>query len=386
MSLLSRYLRVTFKRHTEAMKITFHRNIFAAATLTLFVGSGVRASVGTEGASFLDIPVGAGPAAMGSAYTALATNAYAPTWNPGAMGFVTGNEMAFQHLSYLEGIHYEYLSFVHPLAKGRDSVVKHSLGLSAQYLGSGDIAGTDTNGNSIGDFSSHYGAYNLAWGMTLSDKLGVGATGKIINAKIDDVSANAYAVDLGTLYKVTEKVQAGATLTNAGSKLKFLSEGDPLPMALHVGAAYRPNGRYLASTEVVYRKNGLASFHVGGEWRPIEAFSFRTGYKTDTLDGLSPIAGLTAGIGLHLWGQEFAYAWAPYGDLGNAQYFSMLVKFGARAEERRNLIQYQKIKKHRTVQKDNKTDDLEPEYQQLMQLLSEQDVHMAQSERDGVAR
>ena len=33
------------------------------------------ASTGTEGASFLDIPVGAGPAALGSAYTPLATNA-----------------------------------------------------------------------------------------------------------------------------------------------------------------------------------------------------------------------------------------------------------------------------------------------------------------------
>lgn len=373
-----RNLNVTVTCHPWAMKTLLRLRALAIVTLPLLAATKIWASAGTEGASFLDIPVGAGPAAMGSAYTALATNAYAPTWNAGAMGFVNGNEMAFQHLSYLEGIHYEYLSFVHPLSKGRDSGRTHSIGFSAQYLGSGDIAGTDANGNAIGDFSSRYGSYNLAWGMTLSQKLGIGVTGKLINAKIDDVSANAYATDLGALYKATEKVQVGATILNVGSKLKFINEGDSLPTALRIGGAYKHSSRLLASMEGVYRKNGLASFHAGGQWRPIETISLRVGYKTDTLEGLSAIAGLTTGIGLHLWGQEFAYAWAPYGDLGNAQYFSMLIKFGAREEERRNLIQYNKIKKHRTVQSGPKKDEIEPEYQQLMQLLSEQDIMTAQ--------
>ena len=99
------------------------------------------------------------------------------------------------------------------------------------------------------------------------------------------------------------------------------------------------------TTEGVFEGNGLDSFHVGGEWRPVEAISLRLGYKTDTLSGLSPLAGLTTGLGIHVWGQEFAYAWTPYGDLGDAQYFSLVVHFGAAAESRRNLIQYQSIKK-----------------------------------------
>ena len=112
--------------------------------------------------------------------------------------------------------------------------------------------------------------------------------------------------------------------------------------------------------------------------------SLRLGYKTDTLKGLSALAGLTAGLGLHVWGQEFAYAWAPYGDLGDAQYFSLLVRFGAEEEQKRNLIQYQTIKKHRTVRsgdriKDDSKHDLEPEYQQLMQLLTDDDSHLART-------
>jgi hypothetical protein len=57
------------------------------------------------------------------------------------------------------------------------------------------------------------------------------------------------------------------------------------------------------------------------------------------LKGLNALAGITAGIGLQVWGQELAYAWSPYGELGNAQYISLLIRFGAASEDRRNLIQ-----------------------------------------------
>src|SRR5205807_10389423 len=97
----------------------------------------VYAGVGTEGAAFLNIPVGAGPAALGSAYTALATDAYAPTWNPAGLGRLSGNELAAQHLSYLESMNYEYLSLVHPL-QAKDSQIQRGVGFSIQYLGSGD--------------------------------------------------------------------------------------------------------------------------------------------------------------------------------------------------------------------------------------------------------
>src|ERR1700730_3418214 len=109
-------------------------NLFLGSVLCVqFYSVPSYASSGTEGASFLDIPVGAGPAALGSAYTALATNAYAPVWNPAGLGMLSDNEMAGQHLSYLESMHYEFLSFVHPLDKFRDSDAHRGIGASIQY-------------------------------------------------------------------------------------------------------------------------------------------------------------------------------------------------------------------------------------------------------------
>src|ERR1019366_6857649 len=74
----------------------------------------------TSGATFLEIPVGARPAALGSAYSALADDAYAPVWNPGGLGFLDGTQLAGQELVYLQSITYEYGSVAIPLPKARD--------------------------------------------------------------------------------------------------------------------------------------------------------------------------------------------------------------------------------------------------------------------------
>src|SRR5207245_1289642 len=147
-------------------------NSFAKSVIASIILAALQsmsyASAGTEGASFLDIPVGAGPAGLGGAYSALARDAYAPTWNPAGLGSVEANEAAAQHLSYLESMNYEYLSFVHPMGDSRGtSAVHRGVGFSAQYLGSGDItrADVDQSGNPIisgATYSSHYGAYSVA--------------------------------------------------------------------------------------------------------------------------------------------------------------------------------------------------------------------------------
>src|ERR1041385_427816 len=79
----------------------------------------LHAFTGTEGASFLELPVGARPAAMGSAYSALAEDAYAPTWNPAGLAFLDSPQLGAMHMLYLESSSYEFGSFGLPLGPGR---------------------------------------------------------------------------------------------------------------------------------------------------------------------------------------------------------------------------------------------------------------------------
>jgi hypothetical protein len=343
------------------------------------------ASSGTEGASFLDIPVGAGPAAMGGAYSALADDAYAPTWNPGGLGLLDSTQLSGQHVSYLDTLHYEYFSAAVPLP--RSSSCAHledcpgsALGASVQYLGSGDVNGMDQNGNPTGTFSNYYAAYNLAYGRALNDKLSLGLTGKMIAAKLDNVSASAYAADIGSMYRLDKNLTLAATVTNLGSKLTFLSEGDSLPMAFHVSGAYQATPHWLFAAEGVYPKTALAAFHAGVDWHPLDHLALRSGYRTDTVKGLSPLAGYSLGMGLNVWGQELGYAWVPYGELGTTHYFSLVMRFGEAEKAKLKLIQYQSIKTHRTVH-NNGSDEMTPDYQQLMEILNDSDQHMAQQQK-----
>jgi len=330
-----------------------------------------QAGAGTDSATFLDIPVGAAPAALGGAYTALANDAYAPTWNPAGLGFVDSTQIAGQHLSYLDSIDYEYLSAVHPFSKG------HALGASVQYLGSGDTAGTDNRGDSIGDFSTHYAAFSLAYGQRVGDRLSLGLTGKMIDAKISDVSATAYAGDAGAMYHLSHQWTLAAAVDNAGTKMTFLNDGGRLPLAYKAGLAYTPSSHWTAALEEDYLQTGVWGAHFGLQWKPIELIALRAGYHTDTLKGLDATAGVSAGLGIDVWGQELAYAWVPYGDLGNTQYFSLLVRFGEHAAEKRNLIKFQSIKTHRTVREGKVAPaQSDPEYEQLMELLSDQEKEL----------
>ena len=337
----------------------------------LSVASSVRASAGADSADFLRIPVGAEAASLGSAYSALAENAYATTANPAGLGFLDSTQLAGQHLVYLESIHYEYLGFAHPTHKGE------GLGASIQYLGSGDISGTDATGTPTGDFSTSFSAYSLSYGRTLNSKLSLGLAAKWVHAALSDVTANAFALDLGSLYHVRNNLTLAAVLTNVGTKLTFLNDSNSLPLTFKAGLAYRPARQWTTLLEGWYEKTGEKSAHLGLEYRPLPLLQLRMGYRTDTLKELSPLAGLTAGMGLELWGQEFAYAWVPLGELGNTHYFSFLMHFGQGDRERRNLIRYNPLRSHRKAQGNGEENQ---DSEQLMLLLEEKDkTHVTES-------
>jgi hypothetical protein len=348
------------------------------AALQLGVLSNAAAAAGTEAASFLLIPTGSGPSAMAGAYTALANDAYATTWNPAGLGALTSNEFAGQHLAYLESIHYEHLGIAARLPGARGGV-----GASIQYLGTGDIDSTDTSGEKSGEFSSYYSAYSIAYGRSLNDSLSLGGTVKAIQAKLEDHGASAFASDFGVLWRQSERLRLAATLNNLGTSMKFIEQRDPLPLMVRLAGAYELH-HWLFSAELAGRRNGLFSLHSGAQWRPVDLLSIRCGIRTDTLKENTTLAGLSTGFGIHVMGHELAYAWLPYGELGDTHSVSVVLRFGHEAAKRRNLIQYKSIKAHRSVKKGATV--LEDDHQQLMKLIDSENLSReakaADQERD----
>jgi len=95
--------------------------------------------------------------------------------------------------------------------------------------------------------------------------------------------------------------------------ISFVDQADSLRLAFHLAAPINSTIAGSVTAEGGDRKSGLLSGRMGLQWRPIEILSLRAGYRTDTLKGLSAIAGMSAGFGLRVWDQELSYAWVPYG-------------------------------------------------------------------------
>ena len=313
------------KARDVRIKRTAARSSLCAVILLTLGAARSRAAVsGTEGASFLDIPVGGRPAALGGAYTALASDAYAPVYNAGGLAFVPTAQLSGMHLDFAGMGGYEFVSFVHPFG------ALDGLGVSAQYFHADVTNALDANANPIGSVSSHYGAYSLAYGHGVTENFSLGAALKVIDARIADVSASAVAGDAGALYRVNERLTLAAAAANLGGRLKFLQQGDRLPEEYRAGILYSPLPSLSLVTDAAYDRTGLFSGRFGAEWRPVGMIALRAGYRTQTTQQLSPIAGLTTGVGLQVFGQRFDYAWVPLGDLGQTQYFSIVLTFGKR--------------------------------------------------------
>lgn len=288
----------------------------------LFWGPGFAAAgSGAEGAAFLDIPAGARPAALGGAYSALAADGFAPIWNPAGLGAIEAKRLALTHLDHLAA-NYEFAGYAHPLR------ANHGLGVAAQYYRPGSFTATDALGNHIGDANAHYGAYSLAYGAGVSEWLSVGVAGKVVRAQIDGIAATAYAADVGALYRPRRELSLAAVAANLGTQLKFMEQGDDLPRTFRVGGAYHLGDRWSFLLEGLYAATGLGGARAGAEWRPLELVALRLGYKSDTVRELSPLAGLSTGVGVLYQGHEFSYAWVPHGELGFTQQFSLAFRFG----------------------------------------------------------
>lgn len=179
--------------------------------------------VGTRGANFLLIGVGARGQAMAGAYTGLATGATSMYWNPAGLGSTTTADFAFSRADLYAGlgVTHTFAGIVLPFAGG-------GLGLSYTLLDSGDIPRTSEDDPDGGDptlgrvFTWQSTAIGLHYGRRLTDRLAVGFSGKAISEGLNDATARWWAVDVGTqfntgLYGLT----FGATLANLGSSAKM---------------------------------------------------------------------------------------------------------------------------------------------------------------------
>lgn len=320
------------KEITDNNQVQISDLIFYPLLLALWgigpVHSGDR---GTTGGDFLKIGLGARAIGMGEAVTAVVDGVEGMFWNAGALSKISKFEATFMRLNYLEGIS------LNNLAYGQKIKNYGVVGLFIEALTTGEIGKTDIDayGNLVeqGDsFKAGSLIVGLGYSWQVGKKQGLGATIKGISSSIDTETARGYALDLGWIYDLRENMRLGAAIQNLGTKLKYVGEGDKLPLRIKLGIGHRliqsPLNKLILGLDVI-SETGEGRYHLnsGLEYSFREIASVRVGYNTDRVSSLGSKAGFSLGAGLKFSQYSIDYGFVPYGDLGDSHRLSLGAKF-----------------------------------------------------------
>jgi hypothetical protein len=237
------------------------------AILALAVLCGPAAAQMTAGAISLQIAPSARADAMGTAYTAVAYDAYATWWNPAGLAFLgetlqpseargdaRSAAITFSKLvpDFFDDVYYSYATYAQKLGQWS------GFGVSVPFITYGEIpivkeAAGGGSGVEIGTHTPAEFAAVFGYGTRLRQNIGIGASVKVyrsdlapsINDPSFDLSEGAtgttFAADLGFLYRSGSLPLAlGAAMLNLGPDITYVKarESSPMPRVLKMGAAY----------------------------------------------------------------------------------------------------------------------------------------------------
>jgi hypothetical protein len=297
------------------------------ATLTAASVAG-GAEAGSSAAAFLKIGVGARAVGMGEAQAGAAEGPEALYWNPAGLAVDSRRAVSFTHNEWLDDVRYEYLGLSYPLFN------VGTVGFSAGRVGMGKLTGRDEEGNYTGDFGASDMALSLGYGRRFFNFLAVGAAAEYISSKIENESASAIAGSVGAVADLPlPGLAAGVSASNIGGELKFIDEGDPLPLAVRGGLAYllplggETNELMVAVDGVKFNDRDDVMVNSGVEYWFMKTIAARAGYK-----GNYDQDGLTGGLGFRYspaanLGLLADYAYADMGVFGATHRITVGMQF-----------------------------------------------------------
>jgi hypothetical protein len=313
-----------------------------------------NANLGTAGALFLKIPVGARPAALGGAFTSCGESPDALFWNPAGVVSVKGSALAVSHEEWWAGSRLNHAAFVQSFPD------IGSFGLSFTSMSMDKIAVTteeDPEGTSGQTFDAQDLMLGISYARQLTDDFSVGLTAKYVHQRIWNENASGVAVDIGTLYRIPFRdLTLGMSVTNFGGDLSFEgrdllvdydvnsgnsterllpaqieAEGYPLPLHFQVGLSVSPyisdELSVLVAADVVHPNDNDEIVCAGIEAKVFQRLALRGGYRfgDDTARwsagvGASVPAGGNVNVG-------FDYAYVAYDLLPAVHRFGIALAF-----------------------------------------------------------
>ncbi|WP_337872726.1 PorV/PorQ family protein [Ignavibacterium sp.] len=329
-------------------------------TILLVIGIGFALNAqtlktGTTAAQVLKFNVGPRAIGMGGAFTSVADDILSTYWNPSGTASITSNEVFFNHTDLYLDIKHDYAAFATNLSDFG------TVGLFVSVLSMDEMeVRTIENPEGTGEF---FDAGALVVGLNysrfLTENFSIGFNFKYVNESIWHMSANGFALDVGTLYKIPilNEFRIAASISNFGTKMqlsgrdvtKTIASGSTgrdilnanleldhfdLPLLFRFGVSAdllkSESSRLTLAVDAVHPNDHSEFINSGLEYSWNEIVFIRGGYNS--LFETDSEKGLTAGFGLNYRlidaiKIKLDYAYQDFGRLNSVHYFSFGIKF-----------------------------------------------------------
>ena len=309
-------------------------------------------NLGTSGAQFLQLPVGARSEAMGSAIVGLADDASAVFWNPAGIVKVKNVQAHFSYMNWFDLFDFNAASLVYNAGD------LGTFGASMISFTTGEMEiTTEEEPNGTGRF---FDASDLALGISyakyLTDRFSVGLTVKYISQRIWNETASGIAFDIGTQYRLDfQNLTIAMCMTNFGPDMKFdgpdldfvyrkdddyplsrlvpsslNTEEYPLPLHFQVGIGFDVFEyefvKMKGAIDVSHPNDNSERAHFGTEFSFFDRFFVRAGYKYN-YDDQNFTFGAGANVPLGGTAIYFDYAYSLYDILPSVHRISVNLSF-----------------------------------------------------------
>ena len=300
--------------------------------------------VGTSGATFLKIGLGARAVGMGDAFVAVADDPTAIVWNPAGLAYQTRPVVMGSSMRWPTDVTIDHIVAVHPLSNGRGTLAAHAASLRADVNETTEFDPLGTGRTfSYTDFFA-----GVSYARLFTDRLALGVGARFVHedlgSAVGGTSGSSVAFDVGSLYRLGWRaMRMGMSVTNFGPPLRpggqFTSPLDgvdvdygsyALPTTFKFGIADDivdgEHVRITGDVELLHPADAVESFRAGAEVMINNLLALRGGYTfTSDLPGGAAGAGFRAGSGNVM--TKFDYAYKDGGDLGAAHVLSLTVIF-----------------------------------------------------------
>lgn len=309
-------------------------------------------NLGTSGAQFLQIPVGARAEAMSGAFIGLTDDASSVFWNPAGIVKINNVQAHFSYMSWFDLFDFNAASIVYNAGE-LGSFAASMISLSTNKM---EIT-TVEQPNGTGRYFD-YGdvALGVSYAKYLTDRFNVGITVKFINQSLYNETARGFAFDIGTQYKLDfQNITIAMCMSNFGADLKYdgpdldftyrvdnnyptsrlvpsrlSTEEYPLPLGFQVGIGFDVFEydfmKMKGAIDVTHPNDNAERAHFGTEFSFFDRFFVRGGYKYN-YDDQDFTFGAGANVPLGSTAIYFDYAYSLYDILPSVHRISVNLSF-----------------------------------------------------------